>query len=165
MLCAHCFANVLSPRLPVLGLLALLLAACQPPEAPPAEEPAVPVTTEVAARGVHQATVSLLGTVQPATTVEVVSTVAGTLSYPSRFGGGLRTGEPVAAGEVLAVVANEALELELAEARLNDRSAQAELERARRSFREGLVSEADLARAEVTAELAGERLANARLRT
>ncbi len=144
--------------------LILSLTACQQPEPFQPQEPAVTVTTEVLTRAPHRATLTLLGSVQPAATVAVVSPASGIVSYPRRFRAGLRTGEAVRDGEILAVVENQDLQLRLTEAELEARSATAELERMQRSFDEGLVAEAELERAQLQAELAGKRLDDARQR-
>ena len=124
--------------------LAFAVLACRQPEPFQAQEPAGTVTTEVLERASHRSTLTLLGSVQPAALVDVVSPASGILDYPRRFRAGLRTGEAVRSGEVLAMVENQDLQLRLTEAELETRSATAELERMQRSFDEGLVAEAEL---------------------
>src|SRR2546421_12851801 len=81
--------------------VALLLAGCeanQPPEAR-----GIPVRMETAARRDFAPTLTLLGVVRAAQSVPLTAQQRGSVSYPPRFAGGLRTGERVTRGEVLAI--------------------------------------------------------------
>lgn len=153
-----------SPRFG-LGLAPLLLAAtsCRAPRDLDGDRrtSAIPVSVEVVRPAPFQATLTLLGTVRPAETLALVATRGGTLTYPSRFAAGWRTGEEVSAGEPLATFENEAARLALAESRLGAESAAAELERSRRGFDAGIVPQAELASRQVADRLARERLKSA----
>ena len=142
--------------------MAFVFSACEPPveEAPPPAK--VPVTSEVLETGSFQATLRLLGTVGPAGRVEVRTRRSGILHYPRRFSSGLRTGESVRLGEVLFEVEDEELRAKQDEAEVLARAAEAELERAQRGFDGGFLPEAELKRKEFDAELARQRLDQAR---
>jgi RND family efflux transporter MFP subunit len=145
-----------------LPLIAAVHLACGGVETPGREKPrAVPVETEVVRLGPFQPSLVLLGIVRPAETVPLVTSYAGRVRYPERFPAGLRTGERVEAGETLARVENESVSLALAEARLLADSKRAELERFQRAYKEGLIPESDLAKYEIEARLAKEKLQSA----
>jgi RND family efflux transporter MFP subunit len=146
------------------GLLSVGLGGCGAPESPPPEPQAVPVRTEAVEPGRFQASLILFGTVQPASTVAVAVQGPGTLRYAPRFAAGLRTGETVGRGELLARVENETALRDAAEARLNAQAAEVELARTRRLAEEELAPAAELAQRTVNAELMGERLAAAEYR-
>ena len=148
-----------------LALLgALALAACSQRFEESPEAAAVPVTSEVLERVTFQASLPLLGEVRASARVEVRARTAGRLIYPKRFRQGLRTGETVRAGEVLFEVEDPEVRSQRMEAEINARAAEAELDRARRGFEGGFLPEAELKRKELDAELAQERLENARRR-
>lgn len=155
-----------SPRPVPLGgaaLLALALA-CAPPPPDPSDPVRVPVRAEVVSPRPFRPTLVLFGRVEPAATIPVLAPEEGRVSYPPRFAGGLRTGEEVRAGELLVRIHNPDLDHDLAEAELFERSAEAELERARRGVDAGFLPEVELKRREVEAEIAAERLASTRAR-
>ncbi len=152
------------PTLPMAGLLVvpLVLAGCWPQDnrvPPPAK---VPVRSEVLVAGPFQASLTLLGKVEPATRLELRSAAAGTIHYPARFRDGLRTGEQVKRGELLFEVENDASRLRLAESELAARLAESELDRARRGVEGGFLAAAEFKQREIDAELASERLTSAR---
>lgn len=152
-------------RIMVLVLtLTLFCGGCNPPaeEAPPAAK--VPVTSEVLEAAPFQATLRLLGILQPSSRVEVRSRLSGRLHYPPRFAAGLRTGVRVARDELLFEVEDEESRPQRVEAELNFKAAETELERARLGFEGGIMPEVDLKRREFEAELARERLAQAHLK-
>ncbi len=154
-------------RGPVWLLLApaLLLSfpGCRPPESRRPEPAKVPVSSEVLEAAPFRARLTLLGKTEPAARLELRSPATGRVRYPPRFAGGLRTGERVAAGELLFEIDNDDIRLRLAEAELAARLANSELERARLGVEGGFLPVAQLTQREIDAELASERLASARL--
>lgn len=146
-------------------LLALAAAACA--DAPPVSESSVapPVRTEIAHAGPHTAQITILGVVRPAETVAIAAADGGIVAYPPRFAAGLRTGAEVKAGETLASFDNEAVRLELAEARLAAEGASAELERKTSSYEAGIISQAEFSEAEIKSRLSRERLTSAERKT
>lgn len=144
-----------------LLLLACLLSmwACTPaPADVPEEPPAAPVRVEVLEWEPFQPTLALLGVVQPAGFAEVTIPVPGRLDYPGRFAGGLVTGAAVREGEVLARIASQDAEAELAEARLRVELTSSELARHQRAFEAGVEAAATLAAYKAEADLARGRL-------
>ncbi len=141
-------------------LILTVLGSCADPDAR-IEESATPVRIQVLARHDFQPTLSLLGTLTPSGVATVTAPVAGRLAYPARFADGLATGEAVAAGEVLAMLDSLPSRDRLAEARLGERAAVDELQRARRGVELGVLPHADLERAEIQADAARERVHNA----
>ena len=148
-----------------LSLSLVMLLGCWPQELAPPEPALVPVHSEVVATGPFQAGLVLLGRIEPAARLEVRSPAAGHIAYPRRFAGGLRTGERVARGELLFTVDNDDARLRLSEAELTARLAETELARARQGVEGGVLPAAELKQREIDAELAAERLENARLRS
>lgn len=153
-------------RAVAVGAMVLLpvLFACEEPSYLGQTITTSPVRTEVAHAGPHTANLTLLGIVRPAETVSITAADGGVVSYPERFGGGLRTGGKVREGETLATFDNETVRLELAEARLAAESATVELRRKSRSYKEGIVSQAEYDAAEIESRRAAERLASAERR-
>ncbi len=145
-------------------LTALALLGCLPENYEVPEPAKVPVRSEVVATRPFQADLVLLGRIGPATRLELRSPVAGRVDYPRRFAGGLRTGERVARGELLLTITNDDARLRLSEAELAARLADTELARARQGVEGGFLPTAELKQREIDAELATERLENARLR-
>ncbi len=143
-------------------LVLLVLAGCWPQsnEVPPPAK--VPVRSEVLSAGPFQATLTLLGKVEPAVRLELRSPATGTIHYPARFRAGLRTGEQVQRGELLFEIENDASRLRLAEAELAARLAETELDRTRQGVEGGFLATAELKQREIDAELASERLTSAR---
>lgn len=154
-----------APATPLLALLALLATACEPPVDPPPPPAKVPVTSEAVSMAPFEPRLTLLGRVEPAARIELRTREEGTLRYPPRFADGLRTGERVRAGERLFSIENPHLELQLTEARLAERSAVAELERARTGVEGGFLPKAELDRRAIDKELATEQLTAALRRT
>lgn len=142
----------------------LLMVACRPPVDNTRSPASVAVRSEVAEAGPFQARLDLLGKVVPAMSVPLLAPYSGKVLYPPRFASGLRTGEPVARGELLFTIDNEEVRLRLAEAELTAQLAETELERTRQGVEGGFLSAAELKRREIDAELAAERLRSARLR-
>ncbi len=151
------------PRVGALGFCALiLLAACGRAPAPPSEEaPPAPVRLEVARRTTFEPELSLLGVVRPGGMAEVTVPLAGRLSYPGRFAGGLATGAEVRKGEVLARISLGDVEADLAEARLKVRGAESEVARHQRAFDAGVEPAVTLAAYKAELDLARGRLAAA----
>ena len=132
---------------------------------PPAPEPAkVPVRSEVVQAAPFRPSLVIYGKSEPASRTEIRTLEGGRLDYAPRFAGGLRTGERVRQGEAMFAVVNEQLRLAHTEAALELQSAEAELERTRLGVEGGFLPAANLKRAEIAAELAGERLASAEKR-
>ena len=146
-------------------LPALLLLGCWPREQRSPEPAKVPVRSEVIEAGPFRPHLVLLGRVEPSARLEVRSPAAGRIAYPRRFAGGLRTGERVTRGELLFEVDNDAARLRRAEAELAARLAETELARARQGVEGGFLPSAELKQREIDAELAAERLDNARRRS
>ena len=149
-------------RLPVLLCLATLPLACRQP--PPQEPPParVPVSVHEVEAAPFRPSVRLLGRVEPAARIELRADVAGTVAYPQRFAGGLRTGETVRAGELVFRVDSPEVQLAVVEAELQSEAAEAEVERSRQGVEGGFVSTATHKKNEIQARIARERLANAR---
>jgi multidrug efflux system membrane fusion protein len=148
-------------RLHVLSVLALSVLAtlgCRQEPVAPAEAPPQPVRTEEARLEPFAPRLLLYGTVEAGSSAEVLALVAGVVGYPAGFPDGLRSGREVRRDEELARIANEAVERELREARLQAESAHSELDRHRRAFAAGVESEAQLETWRVASRLAEERL-------
>src|SRR5262245_59452645 len=126
------------------ALLCAAVLACTRTPDPPARQTGQPVRFEIVRRGLHQPTLTILGTVRPSATISLATARGGRVSYPNRFGEGLRTGEKVVAGETLATFDNESARLRLAEARLSHEQASADLERTKRSFDAGILEKEKL---------------------
>lgn len=141
--------------------LALLCWACEPASELPPPAAKVPVTSEVLSPGSFQARLRLLGTVEPAQRLSVQTVEAGRIRYAPRFVDGFRSGARVQAGEHLFTLVNEDIALHLAEAELQSRAAEAELERARRGVEGGFLPDMELKDRQIQRELANERLRNA----
>ena len=142
-----------------LVLSLLVLAACEPErfEMPAAKT----VRVEELQRREFAAEVNLAGTVRAAQTVALTATQHGTVTLAPRFASGLRTGESVRAGELVATIANDRLASARTQARLQLDAAVAKHELLEKSFREGIVSRADVSSAELTVMLARETYAAA----
>ncbi len=139
----------------IVLLLALALAACERDRIE--STAAIPVRTEVARSAAFTPTLTLLGVVRAAQSIPIAAPQRGTIRYPRRFAGGLQTGARVSRGELLAEVANDDLQSAQSEARLEMDAAAAELDRAERSYKLGVVSSAEYAERKVRASLARER--------
>jgi RND family efflux transporter MFP subunit len=150
------YSLILAP----LSLLAFT-ACAQAPAAVPEEAPAAPVRLEAVKREAFQPELTVLGTVQPGGTAEVIVPVGGRVLYPGRFPAGLVSGVEVRAGEVLARVSLQDAEAGLAEARLRVQAAESELARHQRAFDAGVEAAATLSSFKAEADLAHSRLAAA----
>jgi len=119
--------------------------------------PAAPVRTELAKRTSFTPALTLLGVVRAAQSIPLAAQQRGTIRYPHRFAGGLQTGARVARGELIAEVVNADLNAAQTEARLEMEAAAADFERAQRSYKVGVISQAEHEEKRVRATLAKER--------
>ncbi len=140
-------------------LMVLLLAGCERERYEP--NPAVPVRTEVARRTTFTPMLTLLGVVRAAQSIPLTGQVRGTVHYPRRFANGLQTGVKVSRGEVIAEIQNDEVKFAQRQAKLEMEAAAADLDRADRSYKQGVVSSAEFAAYRVRAALARERYAAA----
>jgi RND family efflux transporter MFP subunit len=138
-----------------------VLSGCYEERGDPRTFSVLPVRSEVVTEQEFRSSLKILGVVRPAETVPLVAVNSGTISYPSRFPVGLRTGEKVRAGEMLARVSNEMVRLELIESRLQSESAATELERVSAGLEAGIIPLAEYSRQKLQARLARERLESA----
>lgn len=121
------------------------------------EEPTgIPVRMEVVKSASFAPTLTLLGVVRSARTIPIEAVQGGTLVYSRRFAGGLQTGVRVSRGETIAELRNEEVLFQRTQARLQLEAANAEFERARRSFEQGVVSSAEFDERKVRAAIARE---------
>jgi RND family efflux transporter MFP subunit len=142
----------------LLILCAAALTACHSDEID-REPNATPVRTEVAKRTEFAPTIALIGVVRASETVPVVALKGGSIVYAQRFAGGLRTGESVRAGEVIAEIRNDQSEFATRQSRLEMEAATADFDRSKRSYELGVVSSAEYSTYKVRAQLARERYA------
>ncbi|HXI12402.1 MAG TPA: efflux RND transporter periplasmic adaptor subunit [Thermoanaerobaculia bacterium] len=149
------------PLIMSLVMMTSLLIRCGGGSAEREPQPPFPIRSEVVAPAEFRPSLTVLGTVHPSETISITSSSGGTISYPARFRSGLRTGERVSAGEVLAILENESSRAHLEEAQLQAEERNLELERSRRSFQQGIIAQAELSREEVASRMAGQRLASA----
>lgn len=143
----------MSRRIAAVFLIFLALACERRREREPS---AMPVRIEVAKRAPFAPTLTLLGVVRAARTLPLEAVQGGTVVYPRRFAGGLQTGAAVRRGEVIAELRNNQVMSHQAQSRLQMEAANAEFERARLSFDQGVVSEAEFNEKKTRAELARE---------
>jgi multidrug efflux system membrane fusion protein len=138
-----------------VALLLLTFVACdrEREEMPPA----APVRTELAKRTSFTPSLTLLGVVRAAQSIPLAAQQRGTIRYPHRFAGGLQTGARVVRGELIAEVVNADLTAAQTEARLEMEAAAADFERAQRSYKVGVISQAEHEGKRVSATLAKER--------
>lgn len=142
-----------------LALSLLVFAACQRERyEPPAP---IPVRVEALRRSDFAPAIALAGTVRAAQTVPLTATQRGTVTLAPRFANGLRTGESVRAGELIATIANDQVAFSRTQARLQMEAALASHELMDRSFRDGVVSRADWTASSLRAQLARETYAAA----
>lgn len=142
-----------------LALSLLVFAACQQERyEPPAP---TPVRVEALQRTDFAPAITLAGTVRAAQTVPLTATQRGTVTLAPRFANGLRTGESVRAGELIATIANDQVAFSRTQARLQMEAALASHELMERSFRDGVVSRADWTASSLRAQLARETYAAA----
>jgi multidrug efflux system membrane fusion protein len=119
--------------------------------------PAAPVRTELAKRTSFTPALTLLGVVRAAQSIPLAAQQRGTIRYPHRFAGGLQTGARVARGELIAEVVNADVNAAQTEARLEMEAAAADFERAQRSYKVGVISQAEHDVKRASATLAKER--------
>ena len=120
---------------------------------------AMPVRTEIVKRSEFAPSLTLAGVVRAAQTIPLTATQRGKLVLAPRFRDGLRTGEAVKRGELIAEVRNDQVVFSRTQARLQMEAADADHERMARSYRDGVVSNADYAASELRAKLAKETYA------
>ena len=130
----------------------LLFLACN--ERQVVERDLIPVRTEIVKRAELTPVLPLLGVVRAAQAIPLTAPQSGTVVYPKRFASGLQTGARVKAGETVAIIGNDPVAFAVEQTRLLLEKAKADYERARRSFDQGVVSDA-----EFTAALAQYNLA------
>lgn len=138
----------------LLALSLLLTAACA--EERDVVSSATPVRMEVLKRSEFAPSLTLAGVVRASKTIPLTATQRGTLVLASRFRDGLRTGEQVKRGELIAEVRNDQVLFSRTQARLQMEAAQSDHERMERSHREGLVSSAEYSSSALRAKLAKE---------
>ena len=137
-----------------LAVSLLLVAACQ--QERDVISSATPVRMEVLKRTEFAPSLTLAGVVRASKTIPLTATQRGTLVLAPRFRDGLRTGEQVKRGELIAEVRNDQVVFSRTQARLQMEAAQADHERMERSHREGLVSSAEYSSSALRARLAKE---------
>jgi multidrug efflux system membrane fusion protein len=142
-----------------LALFILVFAACQPERFEPPTP--TPVRVEALRRSHFAPSITLVGTVRAAQTVPLTATQRGSVTLAPRFANGLRTGESVFAGELIATIANDQVAFSRTQARLQMEAALASHELMDRSFRDGVVSRADWTASSLRAQLARETYAAA----
>ncbi|MEM8995998.1 MAG: efflux RND transporter periplasmic adaptor subunit [Acidobacteriota bacterium] len=143
----------------ITAVAALGLGGCRAPEPTTPRAAPVPVSSETVGPGPFQASLTLLGTVEPSAVLDVRTPAGGVLRATAEA---LRTGRTVRRGEVLFRIESPELRSAVKEAELQQKSAAHELDRAQRGVEGGFLPEADLARRQIEHELAEERLASAR---
>jgi RND family efflux transporter MFP subunit len=144
-------------RLTISALLLPILAFVACEREREATPPAVPVRTELAKRASFTPTITLLGVVRAAQSIPLAAQQRGTIRYPHRFANGLLTGVRVSRGELIAEVDNLDVKAAQTEARLEMEAAAADFERAQRSYRVGVISQAEHEEKRARATLAKER--------
>ncbi len=157
----------MNDRRPILAVALLLLAIVSCDREREVMPPATPVRTELAKRTSFTPALTLLGVVRAAQSIPLAAQQRGTIRYPHRFAGGLQTGARVARGELIAEVVNADVNAAQTEARLEMEAAAADFERAQRSYKVGVISQAEHEEKRVRATLEKERFnaASARLST
>lgn len=151
-------------RLTISALLLSMLAFVACEREREATPPAVPVRTELAKRTSFTPTITLLGVVRAAQSIPLAAQQRGTIRYPSRFANGLQTGVRVSRGELIAEVDNLDVKAAQTEARLEMEAAAADFERAQRSYRVGVISQAEHEEKRARDTLAKERYNAASMR-
>jgi membrane fusion protein, multidrug efflux system len=137
----------------VVSMLAFMACESERERMPPA----VPVRTELAKGASFTPTLTLLGVVRAAQSIPLAAQQRGTIRYPQRFANGLQTGARVSRGELIAEVENVDVRAAQTEARLEMEAAAADFDRAQRSYKVGVISEAEHEASRVRATLAKER--------
>jgi RND family efflux transporter MFP subunit len=138
-----------------LLLLFALLCACERERY--IEPGAIPVRTEVVRRRDFAPVTALVGVVRAAQTIPLTAVKSGRLAYPRRFAGGWQTGVRITRGELLGDIRNDQVLTAQAQADLQMQAADADFERAQRSFAQGVVSSAEYSAYKVRAQLAHEQ--------
>ena len=141
----------------MLAMSMLLLAACN--QQREVISSATPVRMEVLKRSEFAPSLTLAGVVRASKTIPLSATQRGTLVLAPRFREGLRTGEQVRRGELIAEVRNDQVVFSRTQARLQMEAAQSDHERMERSHREGLVSSAEYSASALRSKLARETYA------
>ncbi|HJQ40355.1 MAG TPA: efflux RND transporter periplasmic adaptor subunit [Thermoanaerobaculia bacterium] len=134
------------------AFIVLLLVACN--ERRTVERELVPVRTEIVKRTEFAPVLPLLGVVRAAQAIPLTAPQSGFVVYPKRFASGLQTGARVKAGETVVIIGNDQIAFVVEQTRLLQDKARADYDRVRRSFDQGVVSDA-----EFTAALAQYNLA------
>lgn len=146
---------VLPPLLLLAPLALLTVAGCRPSGfEPQAAASPIPLRSELAEKGPFSTRRTLLGRVEPATRTQVLLPISGRIAYPPRWPRGLRTGETVRRGEVLARIENSDHESAWLEAEVAVRAAQASATRMEKSVEAGVSPAAELERANFELEKA-----------
>jgi RND family efflux transporter MFP subunit len=140
-----------------LALLALAVVACR--EQHDQIPNVTPVKMEVLKRTEFAPSLLLAGVVRAAQTIPLTATQRGTLVLAPRFRDGLRTGESISKGELIAEVRNDQVAFSKTQARLQMEAAEKDHERMERSYREGVVSLAEYTSSDLRARLARETYA------
>jgi RND family efflux transporter MFP subunit len=140
-----------------LVLSLLVITACR--EEHDAVMSPTPVRMEILKRSDFAPSLMLAGVVRAAETYPLLASQRGTLVLAPRFREGLRTGEIVSRGEVIGEVRNDHVSFSRTQARLQMEAALADHERMERSYRDGVVSNADYSASDLRAKLARETYA------
>ncbi len=139
------------------GFLLLLILLCACDRDRYVESGAIPVRTEIVRRSDFAPATTLVGVIRAAQTIPLTAVKSGRLSYPSRFARGWQTGVRVTRGELLGEIRNDQVITAETQAHLQMQAADADFERARRSFEQGVVSSAEYSAYKVRAQLAHEQ--------
>jgi multidrug efflux system membrane fusion protein len=115
------------------------------------------VKTEVVKSGEFAPALTLMGVVRAARTVPIEVVQSGTLVYARRFASGLQTGARVTRGERIAELRNDQVISSRTQARLQMEASNADFDRAKRSYEQGVVSSAEYNAMKVRAALAREQ--------
>lgn len=137
----------------------LMFLACNQRE--PLDRGAIPVRTEAVQRAEFAPTLTLLGVIRAAQAIPLTAPQNGTVVYPKRFASGLQTGARVKAGETIAIIGNDQINFLVTQSRLLLEKAKADYDRAKRSFEQGVVSDAEFTQALVAHNIARETYASA----
>lgn len=123
---------------------------------------ATPVRLEVLQRAEFAPSLTLAGVVRAAQTIPLTATQRGTLVLAPRFRAGLRTGETVTRGELIAEVRNDQVLFARTQAKLQMEAAEADHQMMAKSYRDGVVSQSDYSASALRARLAKETYAASR---
>jgi RND family efflux transporter MFP subunit len=136
-------------------ILVATMCACDAERYQPAT--AIPVRSEAVHRGDFVPTTTLLGVVRASETIPLTALKSGRITYPRRFAHGLETGGHVIRGEEIAEIHNDQAVTARTQANLQMEAADADFERAQRSYDQGVVSKAEYSGYRVRALLAHEQ--------